>query len=99
MSDVLAEVQNSRRRVASIWIVPIAAVLVGVWLAVDAYLSQGPTITVEFADANGIETDKTQVKALNVHVGTVTGIVLKEDLSGVVATLELTPEGFLMGSC
>ncbi len=91
MSDSIV-VQSGRRKISAIWIVPAVAVVIGLWLAVDAYLKQGPTITLHFPSADSIQADKTLVKVRNVTVGTVTGVRLAEDLSGVVVTAELSPE-------
>ncbi len=91
MSDPVI-VEKGRRRVSGIWLVPLVAVVLGVYLAVDAYLSQGPTITIRFDSAEAIQAEKTQVKVRDVTVGTVSGVRLTDDLGGVVVTAELTPE-------
>jgi len=85
-------VEADRRKLSGIWLVPLVAIVLGLWLAVNAYLKQGPTVTLYFADAEGLEADKTQVKARSVAVGTVTAVRLADDLEGVVVTAELTPE-------
>jgi paraquat-inducible protein B len=85
-------IENRGRRISAIWVVPAVAVVLGLWLAVDAYLKQGPSITLHFKDAEGLQADKTLVKARNVTLGTVTGVRLADDLDGVVVTAELTPE-------
>jgi len=91
MSDSVT-VEKSRRRISAIWIVPLVAVVLGIYLAVDAYLKQGPKITIRFDSAESIQAEKTQVKARDVTVGTVTSVRLTDDLSGVVVSAELTPE-------
>ena len=91
MSDAVV-VENRKRRISGIWVVPLVAVVLGLWLAVDAYLKQGPTITLYFSDAAGLEADKTLVKVRSVTVGTVTSVELADDLNGVVVTAELTPQ-------
>lgn len=85
-------IESRKRRISGIWIVPLVAVLLGLWLAVDAYLKQGPTVTLRFSSAEGLQADKTLVKVRSVTVGTVTGVRLASDLEGVVVTAELTPE-------
>ncbi len=85
-------VESNRRKISGIWLVPIVAAVLGIWLAVDAYLGQGPTITLRFASAEAIQAEKTLVKVRNVTVGTVTDVRLAEDLKGVVVTAELSPE-------
>jgi paraquat-inducible protein B len=75
-----------------VWIVPIVAVAVGAWLAVDNILNRGPTIAVTFATATGLEAGKTKVKYKDVDIGTVKSIGLSEDHRDVIVTAELTPQ-------
>jgi paraquat-inducible protein B len=83
---------STRRRISAVWIVPVVAMLLGVWLVVNAYLNKGPVVEIDFPTAEGIEEDTTPVKARNVEVGRVTDISLNEDLSGVIVTTELAAE-------
>ena len=92
MSDAEAVVETAGRRLSAIWVVPLVAVLVGIWLAVDAYLSQGPTVTLTFSSADGIEQDKTRIRARSVEVGIVSDVQLNEELDGVIVTADLYPE-------
>jgi paraquat-inducible protein B len=92
VSEESVVVETVARRFSAIWIVPVIAVVLGIWLAVNAYLEQGPTVTIRFENAEAIQVDKTLVKIRNVTVGTVTGIRLAGDLGGVVVTAELDPE-------
>jgi paraquat-inducible protein B len=88
MNDTPATVKR-RRRIAPIWVVPIVAVLLGLWMVVHTYRTQGPDITITFATADGIEAGKTKVKALSVELGLVTSVELGEDLESVVVTARL----------
>jgi paraquat-inducible protein B len=81
---------RKRGRIQWIWIVPIAAVLVGVWLAVQAVLSQGPTITISFKTGEGLEAGKTKIKFKDVDIGVVKKVALSKDYTRVIATAELT---------
>lgn len=88
----MSEVQTAhvaRRHLSAVWIVPLVAMLLGLWLVVDAYRSQGPEVRIEFATAEALEEDTTPVKVRNVEIGRVTDIALKEDLSGVLVTADL----------
>ncbi|MBB3101769.1 intermembrane transport protein PqiB [Azomonas macrocytogenes] len=81
---------SSRRFSASlVWLVPIAAALIGLSMVIHSWLSAGPKITVSFETAEGLEANKTRVKYKNVIIGTVTGIGLSDDRSQVNATIEL----------
>jgi paraquat-inducible protein B len=88
MNDTPAAVKK-RRRIAPIWVVPIVAVLLGLWMVVYTYRNQGPDITIVFSTAEGIEAGKTKVKSLSVAVGLVTSVHLGEDLDNVVVTARL----------
>ena len=54
MSDAPAEISEGRR-VSMVWAVPVLALVIGVSLVVYTFASQGPEITLHFADAEGIE--------------------------------------------
>ena len=83
-----AKVQT-RRGFSIIWVVPIVALLIGGWLAYKAMSERGPTITISFATAEGLEAGKTMIKFKDVAIGKVTDIELKRDLSGVFVTAEM----------
>ncbi|WP_312920839.1 PqiB family protein [Stutzerimonas nitrititolerans] len=83
------DIRQRRARVSLVWLVPIAAALVGFSMVVQNWLSAGPQITVSFETAEGLEANKTQVKYKNVVIGQVTEINLSEDHTRVIATIEL----------
>jgi paraquat-inducible protein B len=91
MPTAEADVQTSRRRISAIWVVPLVAVLLGIWLAVNAWLDKGPTVEISFATASGIVVNKTLVRVLEVDVGVVTDVNISDDLSGVIVTVDLDP--------
>jgi paraquat-inducible protein B len=72
-----------------VWIVPIVALAIGGWMVLREFRSRGPEIVIEFGDGKGVEPRKTTLEYLGVSVGTVTGVELKPDLSGVAVTLRL----------
>jgi paraquat-inducible protein B len=91
-------VQKKRRGVPVVWIIPIVAALVGVGIVVQKYLSEGPTITLSFRTAEGIEPGKTFIKYKDVHIGKVTAVALSKDYSKIVVTakMEKHAEGLLV---
>lgn len=91
MSDIaLAKPVVSRKRhIAPIWLLPIIALLVGIWLVWRTLLDMGPTITVEFESGEGIVPNQTPVKYKGITVGIVKELHNKEDLSGVIAEIEI----------
>ncbi|AGH45626.1 hypothetical protein C427_3517 [Paraglaciecola psychrophila 170] len=50
------------RTVSKIWLVPIVALLIGVWMVYYQWSNQGPVITIEFKTATGLEAGKTKIK-------------------------------------
>jgi len=75
-----------------IWIIPIVAVLVGGWLAAKAILERGPTITIAFKTAEGLEAGKTKIKYKDVEIGVVKTITLSPNRKGIVVTAELSKQ-------
>jgi paraquat-inducible protein B len=53
---------------------------------------QGPTVSIVFHTAEGIEAGKTRVRYRDIDIGVVTQVVLKEDTQAVVVTAELAKE-------
>ncbi|WP_263264198.1 MlaD family protein [Pseudomonas sp. RIT-PI-S] len=82
-------VRKRRFNVSLVWLVPIAAALVGLSMLVHDTLSAGPQITVQFQTAEGLEANKTQVKYKNVVIGRVTDIELAPDRTHVIASIAL----------
>ena len=46
---------KSRRSVQVVWLIPLIAILIGGWLAVKSILEKGPTITIAFKNAEGLD--------------------------------------------
>src|SRR5216684_2619291 len=93
MSSVLAKPEIRRgRRLSPIWAFPIVAVLVGAWLAYVTFSQRGPTITIEFKTAAGLEAGKTRVKYRDIDLGTVDRIEPSADLSHISVSVKMTKE-------
>ena len=91
-------VAKRRTKLSPVWIVPIAAALVGVWVAAARILSEGPTIDITFHSAEGLEAGKTKVHYNGVEVGTVETIRLTNDHQRVITSIAMEPktEDFLV---
>ena len=85
-------VVKRRQRLSPVWIVPIVAALVGVWVAVTRILERGPTITIVFDTAEGLEAGKTTVHYNGVEVGKISSIRLSDDHQQVVTTVDMQPK-------
>ncbi len=88
MSEPQANV-SSRRRIPAIWIVPVVAGLLGIYMVIYTAMTEGPTITITFATAEGIEEAKTKIKSRNVEVGVVEEVHLNPDLESVTVQAKL----------
>ncbi|MBW2452783.1 MAG: MCE family protein [Deltaproteobacteria bacterium] len=86
-----AQIQT-KRSFSVIWVIPIIALLIGGGLVFKALSEKGPTITIKFETAEGLEADKTKIKFKDVEVGKVVSIDLLDDLSGVVVKAEMSKE-------
>jgi paraquat-inducible protein B len=84
---------HARRGFSIVWVVPLVALVIGGWLAYKALSEKGPTITITFESAEGLEAGKTKIKFKDVEVGKVTDISLSKDLSRVEVTAELVKGG------
>ena len=80
------------RRISIVWLVPLVAAVIGIWLAYTTLQERGPTITITFDDAEGLEPGKTKVKYKDVEVGTVESVKISEDLKQIVVTAEMVKE-------
>ena len=87
MSDSQAEPR--RTRLSAVWLIPLAAALIGLWLVFSYLSSQGPVITLKLADAEGINAGKTAVKTRNVQVGLVESVSLSDDMSHTLLTVQM----------
>jgi len=77
---------------SSIWVLPLLALLIGLWLLWRAFSEAGVQIHVHFADGEGIQANKTQVMYKGIAVGKVTDLRVTQDLQGVDATIEINRE-------
>ena len=98
VTPAAAQVEVRKRRgISIVWLIPLIAAGIGGWLAYRSITEQGPTITLSFKTASGLEAGKTVIKYKAVEVGTVNTVRLSDDLSKVVvtATLDKGTEAYL----
>jgi paraquat-inducible protein B len=90
-AETMAEpVFRKSRGFSLVWLVPLVAAGIGIWLAVTTMLGKGPTIEVTFVTAGGLEAGKTQVKFRDVTVGLVEDVRVAPDLSGVIVRASMS---------
>ncbi len=68
---------------------PLIAALIGAWVAWKSWSETGPSITIRFSHAEGLEPDKTPIRYKNLKMGVVRSIELAPDLQEVIVHAEM----------
>ena len=84
-----ASVTRRRRMFPVVWVVPLIAALVAVYLVYDRVREFGPKITIRFKDGTGVRTGQTPIKYRGVTIGEVTTVELSENREQVLVTARL----------
>ena len=72
-----------------VWAVPLVAALIGIWLVIQHIVNEGPTITLRFNSAEGIEPAKTKIKYKDVNIGDVKSVAVSKDHKQIILTAKL----------
>ena len=88
-SLLLTAVIEKSRGLSLVWLIPLLALLIGIWLAYKTLSAEGPIITIHFKEAPGLEAGKSKIKFKDVEVGVVETVLLNEDLSQVIVTAKM----------
>lgn len=89
-ADTPAELSIAPSRgISSLWLVPLAAALIGAWLVYKHITEQGALITLTFQTASGLEAGQTKVKFKDVEVGTVESVTLDPTLEHILVTARM----------
>jgi paraquat-inducible protein B len=72
-----------------IWAIPVAALLVVIWLGTRALLAGGTDVTIRFDDVHGMKKENTDVVLRGTQVGHVTEISLTPDGTSVIVTASI----------
>ncbi|WP_017430447.1 intermembrane transport protein PqiB [Vreelandella jeotgali] len=83
---------SAQAKLSPIWIIPLIAIAIGMWLVYDNYTSRGTRIQLTMENAEGIEAGKTLIRTRNVEVGKVKSVQLSDDLSQAVISAQIHPE-------
>ncbi|HSY08055.1 MAG TPA: MlaD family protein [Steroidobacteraceae bacterium] len=88
MTEPPAEEPQARvtpgRRLSLVWVIPVIAVAVVIGIGWRALAQRGPTITIIFDAAEGIQSGQTRIRRKDVDLGTVESVKLTKDLSRVI---------------
>jgi len=86
------ESKSGFQLLTTIWLVPLLALIIALWLASQYYAKIGPTIKISFKSNAGLIANQSQIKLRDVTVGMVTQISLAEDGNGVVVKAQMNKE-------
>ncbi len=78
------------RHVPVIWTIPLLAIAIGGWLAWDTLSKRGPTITISFVSAEGLQAGQSQLKFKDIVLGTVQSLTLTPDHTHVLVKIATT---------
>ena len=84
--------QHSGWRISPVWLIPLAAVLIGAWLLYDSFSDQGPEVILSIPTAEGLEAGSTKLKVRSVDVGKIEKITLADDYNGAKLTVQMNPD-------
>ncbi len=84
--------QRPHRWFVWVWVVPIIAAGIVVWLAWRALADHGPAITISFKVADGLQAGQTKIQHRNVDLGVVESLQLTADMSRVIVHARMTRE-------
>ena len=87
------DIEPARRsffeRASIVWLVPVAALLIAIGIALNTWRDQGPVIEIAFDEAGGIIANETQIKYRNVAVGVVERIRFSAGLEQVLLSVRV----------
>ncbi len=84
--------RKQKRNLWLVWLIPAVAALIGLSIAWHDWSNQGPSVTIQFQSADGLEAGKTKIKFRDVLVGTVTNIRLSKTGDFVLVDADLNKD-------
>lgn len=92
MADLPKPTKKKTTNWSAIWVLPLIALAIGLWLGWKSMNEAGINITIYFENGEGIQVGKTQLMYKGIQVGKVTDLHVSDDIKGVVATVEVLKE-------
>ncbi|NOR69538.1 MAG: intermembrane transport protein PqiB [Methylomarinum sp.] len=77
------------KSISKIWLIPVVAAFIGLWMIYSHLSSEGPLITISFQTGEGIEAGKTKIRTKSVDIGLVERLELHDDLESVLVTARI----------
>ncbi|MDQ2764446.1 MAG: MlaD family protein [Pseudomonadota bacterium] len=83
---------DRRERFSLIWLIPIVAAALALYLGYQTLAARGPLITITLPDAGGLTAGQTKVEQKAVALGTVESVRLSKNLQSVAVSVRMTKE-------
>ncbi len=77
------------RRISLVWLVPLAALAVALFIVWQNYNERGPVIEISFENASGIRAEETELRFRDVTVGVVEAVTFAPDLGSVIVSVQI----------
>ena len=84
--------QEPDSKISLIWLVPLIALILGIWIAGKSIMQSGPSVEITFLTAEGLEAGKTKIRYKNVDIGEVTSINISSDRSKILVEASFTKD-------
>ncbi len=94
MNEAASEVEarvGGGLKFSTVWLVPVVALVIGLWMIYSHYAGRGPIIEIMFVSGVGIQAGTTKVRSKNVEVGEVLDLRLSDDVEKVVVSVRIFP--------
>ena len=92
-NDERAEEPRARLRAQPfswVWLFPLGAAAIVIWLAWRNLSDRGPAITISFRNVDGLQAGQTKIQHRNVDLGTVESLELTPDMTHVIVHARMT---------
>ncbi|MGR3762348.1 PqiB family protein (plasmid) [Roseobacteraceae bacterium NS-SX3] len=90
--EVIPVRRSLRERISIVWLVPLAALLTALGVALQAWVTRGPVIEIMFEEASGVKPRETELRYRDVTVGLVERVSFADGLNQVVVSVRLDKE-------
>jgi paraquat-inducible protein B len=96
MNEASSQPPEARIRTPSrfslVWLVPIIAAAIAIYLGWHTLASRGPVVTITFSSGAGLTAGETKVEHKSVAIGTVESVALSNRFSQVTATVRMSKD-------
>ncbi len=87
--DVQTAKPGLLQRLSLVWLVPLIALAVSLWVAYQNYANQGTLIEIAFENASGIKAEETELRYRDVVVGRVESVEFADGLGQVLVNVRV----------